>query len=147
MERVIYHLAYADIRTTLLEVQSFRCKIKKEKEGILSEKNYIKLTGNFYFDPLKKNILKKQGSSYIFVLNDRRRNEKPVSKDRRKGAAETVPVHLKPIIQGLYWDAANKQVYKKLGGNFVLFSKDRRKAHGPSPTGHERRTGHSHKTH
>jgi hypothetical protein len=104
----------------------------------MSEKNYLKLTGNFYFDPVHKHILKKQGATYIFVLHDRRRAQKPVSKDRR-ARFDAMPIHLKPIAQGLFWDAESKNVYKKIGGNFVLYSKDRRKSHGPSPTGSDRR--------
>ncbi|HEY5039589.1 MAG TPA: hypothetical protein VIJ93_11000 [bacterium] len=104
----------------------------------MSEKNYLKLTGSFYFDPIHKHILKKQGGTYSFVLHDRRRTHKPVSKDRRS-RLEAMPIHLKPIIQGLFWDSENKYVYKKIGGNFVLYSKDRRKSHGPSPTGSDRR--------
>jgi len=107
----------------------------------MSEKNYLKLTGNYYFDPIKKLILKKQGSTYSFVLHDRRRANKPVSQDRR-GRREAMPIHLKPMTHGLFWDAEGKDVYRKVGDNFVLFSKDRRKAHGPSPTGSDRRQRH-----
>ena len=104
----------------------------------MSEKNYIKLTGSYYFDPLKKHILKKQGGGFVFVLHDRRRQHRPVAKDRR-ARFEAMPIQLKPIMQGLFWDAENKDVYKKIGGNFVLYSKDRRKTRGSSPVGHERR--------
>ncbi len=104
----------------------------------MSEKNYIKLSGNFYFDPVKKHILKKQGSSFAFVRHDRRFSHRPVAKDRRY-KFDAMPIHLKPIAQGLFWDAENKHVYKKINENYVLYSKDRRKAPGASPTGAERR--------
>jgi hypothetical protein len=104
----------------------------------MSETRYIKLTGNYYFDPIKKHILKKQGNSYSFVLHDRRRSHRPVAKDRRS-KYESMPIHLEPITHGLYWDAANKDVYRKIGNNFVLYSKDRRKIPGQSPTGADRR--------
>jgi len=107
----------------------------------MSEKNYIKLSGSFYFDPLKRHILKKQGNGFVFVMHDRRRAHRPVVKDRR-AKFEAMPIHLKPITQGLFWDAENKDVYKKIGGNFVLFSKDRRKTHGQGPGGAERRAHH-----
>ena len=109
----------------------------------MSEKNYIKLSGSFYFDPVKKHILKKQGAGFVFVMHDRRRMHRPVTKDRR-AKFEAMPIHLKPVSQGLFWDSENKDVYKKIGGNYVLFSKDRRKSHGASPTGTERRTAHHH---
>ena len=105
----------------------------------MSEKNYLKLTGNYYFDPVKKHILKKQGGSFSFVLHDRRRSHRPVSQDRRS-RMEAMPIHLKPMTQGLFWDAEGKNVYKKIGGNYVLYSKDRRKSGGASPTGKDRRT-------
>jgi hypothetical protein len=104
----------------------------------MSEKNYMKLTGSFYFDPIKKHILKKQGGTFTFVMHDRRRAHKPVSQDRRS-RREAMPIHLKPVAQGLYWDSEGKDVYRKAGDNFVLYSKDRRKAHTASPTGAERR--------
>ncbi|HUO57087.1 MAG TPA: hypothetical protein VMV05_02820 [bacterium] len=74
-------------------------------------------------------------------MHDRRRGHKPVSNDRRS-RREALPIHLKPIARGLYWDAEGKDVYRKVGDNFVLFSKDRRKERGASPTGTERRQGH-----
>jgi hypothetical protein len=95
----------------------------------MTENRYIKLTGNYYFDPVKKHILKRQGERYSFVLHDRRRANRPVAKDRR-GRYEAVPIHLKPIAQGLFWDAESKDVYRKVGDNFVLHSKDRRKSAG-----------------
>lgn len=104
----------------------------------MSEKSYIKLSANFYFDPIKKHILKKQGESFTFVRHDRRFSQRPVVKDRR-ARFEALPVHLKPIAQGLFWDPEGKNVYKKIGGNFVLYSRDRRKVPGESPTGNERR--------
>ncbi len=104
----------------------------------MSEKDYIKLSGNFYFDPIKRHILKKQGQNFSFVRHDRRFTHRPVTKDRRY-KLDAMPIHLKPITQGLFWDAEGKNVYKKIGGNFVLYSKDRRKAFGASPTGAERR--------
>ncbi len=96
----------------------------------MSEKQYLKLSGSFYFDPIKKQILKKQGGSFSLVLNDRRRSQKPVTQDRR-ARFEAMPIHLTPIAQNLFWDSNSKDVYKKIGGNFVLYSKDRRKAHKP----------------
>ena len=39
----------------------------------MAASDYIKLTGNFYFDPAARTILKKQGERYIHVQHDRRR--------------------------------------------------------------------------
>lgn len=104
----------------------------------MPESSYIKLTGNFYFDPIKKHILKKQGGQFTFVLHDRRRSNQPVAKDRRS-KFESMPIHLKPITHGLYWDADSKDVYRKIGNNFVLYSKDRRKGQSPHPANEDRR--------
>jgi hypothetical protein len=104
----------------------------------MAENQYIKLTGNFYFDPVNRYILKKQGTAFIFVRHDRRNFHKPVGKDRR-GKFDFIPIHLKPIAQGLLWDAESKNVYKVIRGNYVLYSRDRRKMPGNNPVGHERR--------
>ncbi len=104
----------------------------------MAEKDYLKLSGSFYFDPIKKHILKKQGSTWTFVMHDRRRGQKPVTKDRR-ARFEAMPIHLKPIAQGLFWDSNAKDVYKKIKENLVLYSKDRRKTAGDSHTGTDRR--------
>ena len=106
----------------------------------MAEEQYIKLTGNFYFDPVKKHIMKKAGSVYSFVLHDRRRSNRPVTKDRR-AKFEAMPVHLKPIAQGLFWDPESKEVYRKINNNYVLYSKDRRAGRAPKPSDKERRGG------
>jgi len=107
----------------------------------MSEKDFIKLTGSFYFDPVKKHILKKMGTKFTFVVHDRRRMHRPVARDRR-AKFDAMPIHLKPIAQGLFWDGEGKHVYKMINGNYVLYSKDRRKTHGTGPGGKERRAAH-----
>ena len=92
----------------------------------MGETDYVKLTGNFYFDPAKKIILKKVGGSYSVVLHDRRRLHKPVAMDRRK-KEEKQPTDLKPLGKGLYWDSKSKDLFRKAGETLVLFTKDRRK--------------------
>jgi hypothetical protein len=104
----------------------------------MAESKYIKLSGNYYFDPVNRHILKKQGAGYSFVRHDRRLGNKPVVKDRRD-KFEAMPVEMRPITHGLYWDPEGKNVYRKIGNNFVLYSKDRRKTSGQSPTGADRR--------
>src|SRR5579883_3378236 len=84
--------------------ETFGVTIPKSSGDPMSEKNYIKLSGNFYFDPVKKHILKKQGSSFTFVRHDRRFTHRPVTKDRRD-KFDAMPIHLKPIAQDLFWDA------------------------------------------
>ncbi len=92
----------------------------------MGESDYVKLTGNFYFDPAKKIILKKVGGSFSVVLHDRRRSNKSVAVDRRK-REEMQPADLKPLGKGLYWDAKSKDLFRKAGEKWVLFTKDRRK--------------------
>lgn len=104
----------------------------------MSEARYLKLTGNYYFDPIRKEILKKQGDQFVLVLHDRRRFNQPVVKDRRS-RYESLPIHMKPTAKGLFWDEENKNVYRKIKGNFVLYSKDRRKALSSNPIGLNRR--------
>ncbi len=104
----------------------------------MTESRYLKLTGNYYFDPIRKEILKKQGTAFTLVLHDRRRFNQPVGKDRRS-RFESLPIHLKPMSQGLFWDEENQNVYRNIRGNFVLYSRDRRKVLSGSPTGQNRR--------
>jgi hypothetical protein len=104
----------------------------------MGESSYIKLTGNFYFDPAARAILKKQGERYVHVQHDRRRVNKPVLVDRRK-KADGAPAGMKDLGNGLFWDAKNKGIYRMAGGKLSLYSKDRRKGPGPIPGGVERR--------
>ena len=104
----------------------------------MAEEKFIKLTGNFYFDPAQKAILRRTGDRYSFVLHDRRRVNRPVVKDRR-AKFDAMPVHLKPIAQGLFWNAETKEVFRKIGNNYVLYSKDRRSGRAPGHGGQERR--------
>ncbi len=100
--------------------------------------DYIKLTGNFFFDPATRAILKKQGDRYVHVQHDRRRVNKPVSVDRRKKAGAP-PTGMKDIGNGLYWDEKSKGIYRQLNGKLALYSKDRRKLAGPHPASGDRR--------
>lgn len=104
----------------------------------MGEDKYIKLTGNFFFDPVQKTIMKKQGDKFTFVLHDRRRVNRPVVKDRRAKFDE-LPVHLKPIAKGLFWNPESKEVFRRIGNNYVLYSKDRRSGRAPQTHEKERR--------
>lgn len=104
----------------------------------MADARYLKLTDDYYFDKTKKLVVRKIGENYIEAIKDRRKTSKPVPKDRRSRMEEE-DVKLKPISQGLYWDSAELKVYRKVGNNFVLFSRDRRHYSGDSPTGEDRR--------
>jgi hypothetical protein len=100
--------------------------------------DYIKLTGNFYFDPAGRVILKKVGDRYTVVQHDRRRVNKPVSVDRRKKAGEA-PAGMMALGDGLFGDEKSKGIYRQAAGKLTLYSRDRRKAVGHTHTGVERR--------
>jgi hypothetical protein len=85
----------------------------------------------YYFDPVTREVLRKVGSQYVFVRHDRRRTN--------RSGNDTQVVKLKPIQGGLYWDSVAVAIYQFRNGQYVLYSKDRRKAHGQSPTGKDRR--------
>jgi len=108
----------------------------------MTEANYVKLTGNYFFDPAKKVILKKQGGKFITVLHDRRRANRPVGQDRRKRDAEP-PMDLKALGQGLYWDPKSKEIYRKAADKMVLFTRDRRKDRASKPVEKDRRASRS----
>lgn len=104
----------------------------------MSEDKYIKLQGSFYFDPAQRTILRKQGGQFIHVMHDRRRVNLPVTKDRR-AKFEEIPVQLKPIAKGLFFNPATKEVFRRIGNNYVLYSKDRRQGRAPKTHDKERR--------
>jgi hypothetical protein len=118
----------------------FFCPIptSKQKGNAMAASDYIKLTGNFFFDPATKAILKKTGERYVHVQHDRRRVNKPVSVDRRKTAGGA-PAGMKDLGNGLFWDAKSLGIYRQLNGKLTLYSKDRRKTVGPHPAGGDRR--------
>jgi hypothetical protein len=92
----------------------------------------VKLSVGYYFDPVTKAILKKVGSQYEFLRHDRRKKD-------RKSVAEAEKLQFRMVTGGLFWDEKAHKLYRKSGGHFVLYSPDRRKAGGKSPTGKERR--------
>lgn len=92
----------------------------------------VKLTAGYFFDPVTKAILKKNGSRYDFLRHDRRRKD-------RKTQAEAERLQFRMVTGGMFWDEKSKKLYRKSAGHYVLYSPDRRKAGGKSPTGKERR--------
>ncbi len=103
--------------------------LEKERERI---GRLVRLKVGVYFDPVSREVLRKVGSQYIFIRHDLRRSS-------RTGERSTA-VTFKPIKGGLYWDPKELKVYQFRSGNYVLYSKDRRKTPAAkSPTGAERR--------
>lgn len=92
----------------------------------------VKLGAGYYFDPNKKQVLKKTGDTYQFVRHDRRRGA-------RRTQAEAEERQFRLVMGGLFWDAKDKKLYRKAGEAYVLYSPDRRKRGGKSPSGSERR--------
>jgi hypothetical protein len=110
----------------------------------MAEANYVKLTGNYYFDPAQKVILKKLGDRFTTVLHDRRHVQRPVGLDRRQKAKEP-PTGMKARGYGPYWDKKSMDLYRMTAGKPVLYTKDRRKTKerraelGRRPQGKDRR--------
>jgi hypothetical protein len=104
----------------------------------MADARYLKLTGDYYFDKVKKLVVRKVGENYIEAIKDKRKINRSVPNDRRSRIVEET-VLLRPISQGLFWNSAELKVYRKVGKNFVLYSKDRRQSSGYSPTGADRR--------
>jgi hypothetical protein len=94
-------------------------------------KRLVPLKVGYFFDPVTREILRKVGSKYVFVRHDRRRTA--------RSGKDTQTVRLKPIQGGLYWDAVAVAIYQFRDGHYVLYSKERRKVPGSSPTGKDRR--------
>jgi hypothetical protein len=104
----------------------------------MAEKNLIHMKGQFYFDADNRDILKLEAGGYVFVRHDLRSRQMPVTKDRRQ-MASAPPVQLVPIGRDLYWDEEGKAVYRLLNNNFVLYSRDRRKARAKNSSAQDRK--------
>lgn len=105
--------------------------LEAERERV---KRLVRLKVGIYFDPVTREILRKVGSQYVFIRHDRRRTGKLTREQAESG-------QLRLIAGGLFWDEKHNAVYQFRNGHYVLYSKDRRKAQGQSPTGKERRKG------
>ncbi len=93
---------------------------------------YIHIKENLYFDTKDRVIVKNMGNRYVFVSHDRRRTSIPVEQEKRKD--ENVLKNLLLISKELLFDPKTKCVYKKMGSNLVLYSRDRRKVSKPVKT-------------
>jgi hypothetical protein len=92
----------------------------------MAEERYMYLKGNIYYDTKDKVIVQHLGNRYVFIRHDRRTKAAPVTEGKREEDRIT-----KGFIQvqgTLYFDKNTRQLYKKLGKNMVLYTKDRRKA-------------------
>jgi hypothetical protein len=110
-----------------------RLEEEREKERARRER-LVKLSSGYYFDPLEKALLRKQGSQFGFVRHDRR-----YERTLKASQAEAEAKGFRMVIGGLFWDEKAKKLYRKSGKNYVLFSPDRRKAR--SSVAVERRKG------
>ncbi|HRU38744.1 MAG TPA: hypothetical protein P5511_02610 [Candidatus Goldiibacteriota bacterium] len=97
---------------------------------------YKKLEGNLYYDTKDRVIVKNMGGRYVYVRHDRRVRNSAVSEEKR--TVEKIMKDMIRLPEGLFFSKKDKQIYKKSGDNFVLYAKDRRKAH--TPVDRERRT-------
>jgi hypothetical protein len=98
-------------------------------------KRLIRLKVGYFFDPVTREILRKVGSQFVYVRHDRRRTQ-------RLSRAEAETGEMRLIQGGLFWDPKGMAVYQFRSGQYVLYSRDRRKDPlGHSPTGKERRKG------
>ncbi|MEI7641389.1 MAG: hypothetical protein WCJ46_07815 [bacterium] len=91
---------------------------------------YICISGNLYFDTVERVIVKSMGNRYVFLRHDRREKGKveldKVPANRRKNDITTKDFVALP--KNLFFDSLKKAIYKKTStGNFVLYSRDRRK--------------------
>lgn len=99
---------------------------------------YIHIKENLYFDTKDRVIVKNMGNRFVFVSHDRRRTNLKVDQEKRKDAI--ILKDLIPISKGLLFDKKSKCVYKKVGNNLVLFSKDRRKTIKPIKVDRRKKT-------
>jgi hypothetical protein len=87
---------------------------------------YKHLKGHLYYDNQEKVIVQNMGNRYVFVRHDRRGTGKAVDGVKRREDDRTPKGYLL-VSASLYFDTVTHQLYKKIGPNFVLYTKDRRK--------------------
>jgi hypothetical protein len=117
---------------------SARERLEAERERERARvKRLVRLSAVYYFDPVEKMVLVKNGSRYTFVRHDRR---KGAGKAARKTQVQAEESQFRMITGGLFWDEKAKRLYRKSGKHYVLYSPDRRKIGGSSPMGKERRS-------
>jgi hypothetical protein len=103
-----------------------RTHLNLEKKGELERERrarLIKLGTGYFFDPVEKALLKKEGSQYGFVRHDRRHQ-----RTARASQAEAEARGFRLVAGGLFWDEKAKRLYRKSGGHYLLYTGDRRKA-------------------
>jgi hypothetical protein len=103
----------------------------------MAEERYMHLKGNIYYDTKDKVIVQSLGNRFVFLRHDRRSKPSSVAQGKREEDKLT-----KGFIQvqgTLYFDKNTRQLYKKLGKNMVLYTKDRRKTTGKVPVDRRKR--------
>lgn len=100
-----------------------RARLEDDKEREKARRaRLINLGASYYFDPLEKALLRKEGSQYGFVHHDRR-HERAV----KASQAEAEAKGFRMVAGGLFWDEKAKKLYRKSGKNYLLYTGDRRK--------------------
>ncbi len=90
----------------------------------------IPLGNSLYFDSHRKLIVEKKGEVMKVVETDRRRQNRPVTVEKRVLPSEDNSQWVS-LGQGLYFDKQQKVLMKKMGSRMVLYSRDRRKERRP----------------
>lgn len=97
----------------------------------MTEERYMHLKGNIYYDTKDKVIVQSLGNRFVFLRHDRRSKAAQVKEGKRDEDKLTKGFIL---VQGtLFFDTNTRQLYRKLGKNMVLYTKDRRKTTGKVP--------------
>ena len=121
-------------------VNEARQRLDDEREDERARKaRLVRLTSGYYYDPVEKALLRKEGSQFGFVRHDRRHE-----REMKATQAEAEARGFRMVAGGLFWDEKLKKLYRKSGRNFVLYTGDRRKAKATDrrkkrPGGKERR--------
>jgi hypothetical protein len=108
-------------------VNEARRLLEEEREAERARKaRLVRLTSGYYYDPVEKALLRKEGSQFGFVRHDRRHE-----RELKATQAEAEARGFRMVAGGLFWDEKLKKLYRKSGRNFVLYTGDRRKSKGP----------------
>ena len=94
----------------------------------MAEERYIHLKGKIYYDTKDKVIVQSMGNRFVFLRHDRRSKSAPVAEGKRE--EDKLAKGFIQVQGTLYFDKNTRQLYRKLGGKMVLYTKDRRKSAG-----------------
>jgi hypothetical protein len=113
-----------------------KAKLEEDKELARERKQrLVPLSGDFYYDPKEKLILKKEGSQFKLLDHERKR----VNGTAAQVKNDALEQGYKAVSGGFYWNEKTRQLYVRQGERYVLYALDRRRKAVPKRRKDDRR--------